>query len=452
MEKFNHRAGFGVWINDLRESNLRLANWPYIVYDDEIDATLRKNIDLMAWADYNELCLWGLHSSWSWSENFEREKDIPRLKKINDLISFAHFRGIKILYGLGVYSWGYDNIIRNNPHLAGTNPNALCGSKEESFDHVAKIIDFIFDTLDVDGVHLESADLGGCNCEECSKMDQFAYHVNLNIKVAKYIRSKWPDKVIMVNIISWQDWQKRLTDPYCSEINNLVELSKHVDYIVDPGHHGHYIPPSARGPIIERMHCDFGTGGGSRMYYCPTWYKLRTFLPYSHKTYNHLVELFNSGGRACEIYMGPLVNPGTEMNTAMQGLILSNPTESYTSLIERAIEYLYGPYNDSAVNRLVNIFEGAEAAWNERCNNMAAWPGNIVTESQEMITIDINHLQKFMHHDNWDSYGRALAALSSDIMDLIPDVRETDKLVRMLEGISNTLLDISQDKEFLRYK
>jgi len=72
MEGFTHRAGYGVWINDVRSEALRIPNWPCMIYDDITDLSLRSLIDTMARAGYNELCLWGLLNSYSWTFDFSR--------------------------------------------------------------------------------------------------------------------------------------------------------------------------------------------------------------------------------------------------------------------------------------------------------------------------------------------------------------------------------------------
>jgi hypothetical protein len=63
-------------------------------------------------------------------------------------------RDIKLLAGLGVYSWGFDNIIRANPHLARTNPHALCPHEPHSWEWMTRVVDFVLTELPVDGVQM----------------------------------------------------------------------------------------------------------------------------------------------------------------------------------------------------------------------------------------------------------------------------------------------------------
>ena len=52
------------------------------------------------------------------------------------------------------------------------------------------------------------------------------YHVVLNIRSSKYIRSNWPGKSVAVS-----GWGMRFDDP--ASLPHLVELSKHIDYLID---------------------------------------------------------------------------------------------------------------------------------------------------------------------------------------------------------------------------
>ncbi len=446
MGSFQHRAGYGCWINDVRNVLVRTDFWPWPTYDDETDRSLKQVIDHMAWAGYNEIALWGLLCTWGWSENFIREKDPVRIRRINELIDYAHYKGIKVISGLGVYSWGYSEMIRKNPAIAadnGKNDQVICGDKEESFREVTRIIDFLIEAINIDGIHLESADLGRCRCDVCRNIDDFAYHSKLNIRVAEYIRSKWPNMIINVNLISWQDWEKRIITANCPEVDSLVELSKYVDYIIDPGHHGHYINADVRSDVTARLKCHFGTAGGTRIYYHTGIERDRLFLPYTNRTYNHLTDVYNNGGRAGECYAGPVSSPSAEINTVMTGLTMKNPEAAYHSLMEESLTFLYGPRNDAALKKLANIFDKAEKAFFDR------WKGY---ESKEMNSHGMNYLQSFMDVDRWESYARELASLMSDATGLILDVRESEKVMRIMDSIKSAVTDVSEAVEYERFK
>lgn len=470
MEGFTHRAGYGVWINDVRSEALRIPNWPCMIYDDITDRSLRSLIDTMARAGYNELCLWGLLNSYSWTFDFSRESEPARVSRVRELISYAQGKGIRLIYGLGVYSWGCDEIIRRIPEVRGTNPHALCGSSEESFRQVCRIIDFLFHTLDVDGVHLESADLGRCMCEKCAPIDNFFYHCALNRRVAEYIRKNYPDQIIMVNLINWQPRDDKLTDPDDPRVTALAELSRSVDYIIDPGHLGHYVPMDHVRQIAGRLHCDFGTAGGTRTYFYPEWERLRTFLPFAHHAHTHLSALYQNGGHACEYYTGPLVNPASEFNTAVAGRALSRPWESYRTLAEEALDELYRPRDAAAMTALYELFDGAEDAWFDNWDCRVALsrrpPDNRPTDcfrdfdayrakgsdAMEMSLRGVSHLENYMPKEHWARYREALSSLLADAGRLMGRTQEDRKIARIIECLRNTVLDLSQLEEYERWK
>ena len=101
--------------------------------------------------------------------------------------------------GLGVYSWGFEEIIRANPRLSRGNPRAMCASQPESWDWMRKVIDFAMTRFPVDGASLQSADQGRCECNQCRRWPDTEYHARLDIRVSEYIRAHWPGKTIGVS-------------------------------------------------------------------------------------------------------------------------------------------------------------------------------------------------------------------------------------------------------------
>ncbi|MCL2517588.1 MAG: hypothetical protein FWF15_03395, partial [Oscillospiraceae bacterium] len=374
QNSFLHKSAIGVWVNDVRNEGYRTTDWPRITIDDMTEESLRMVIDTLSDWGYNELCLWGLLNSWSWSVDFSRESDEARLVKVRRIISYAHEKGIKIIYGFGIYSWGYDEFIKTYPEVRGDSDHAMCGSKEKSFYYMEKVIDFIFETIDVDGLHFESADLGRCRCEECSKTDDFKYHSILNTRSAAYVKRRWPGKIVMVNLISWQCWDDKLTDPAAPQLAQLKELAKHVDYIIDPGHYGCYIDSNILPEFTAELPCSYGSAGGFRTYFWPSWNRLRAFLPYTRTSYDAVVKLYKNGGRAVEYYTGPMRNPGAEINTALTGCTLNNPLQSYDDVLAKVVQSLYTPDSDSALKKLMDIFVRAEESF------FTNWTGKIARE------------------------------------------------------------------------
>jgi len=104
---FKHRSAIGVWINDIRDEAFQTGLWPPMTIDAQTEESLRRCIDTLSQWGYNEFCLWGLLNSYSWSPDFSRElRDGERLAKVKGIMDYAHQAGLKVIYGLGVFSWG----------------------------------------------------------------------------------------------------------------------------------------------------------------------------------------------------------------------------------------------------------------------------------------------------------------------------------------------------------
>jgi hypothetical protein len=470
-EAFIHKSAIGVWINDVRDTAFQTNNWPPMRIDECTEKSLYRCVDLLSQWGYNQFCLWGLLNSYSWSLDFAREMNEARLQIVRRFIAYAHEKGVRIIYGLGIYSWGYDQILRRHPSVRGTSAQAMCGSKEESFEWVAKIIDFIFDTLDVDGLHFESADQGRCRCPECARSDDFSYHCGLNARAAEYVKRRWPGKIVMINMISWQSWDKRITKNNKTEMEMLRTLGGYADYIVDPGHLGHYIEKSLLPSLIASLPCAFGNAGGFWTYCWPAWNRLRAFLPYTRTAHEALRALYQAGGRAVEYYTGPVYNPGVEINTAFAGYMLNNAGAAYEDALLEVAAGLYGPKTDSAARRLAGVIEKSETVW------FSNWTGKLPlswkpTQADSAVTFmdfdayrqspasrpvqifldGAKNLTEYIEPENWIVYRDDLRLLRSDAADLLDAVAEKDKLARMVECFDRCMEDLEELIDFEKWK
>jgi hypothetical protein len=352
------RIAFGAWINDVRTEPLPFDSWPPVILDDIAEKSIITTMDLQARSGYNMFDMFGLFAAWGWPVDIVSAVDRDRDARVRRIMKAAHDRGIKVVYGLGVYSWGFDKIIQHDPAVKGPNPHAMCASREESWAWQKKIIDFIL-RYDFDGYHLEASDLGRCTCDACMKKwpVQATYYNAITGRCADYIRQQAPDKYIAAITISWADWNTGFTE---EDKTNLVELSKKVDSILDQGHHGQYIKPSERKAFIERLHCKFGTSGGFWVYPPFRCHRQRWFLPYTKKTGTHIKQLYADGGRTTLYYQGPVTNPGVEVNIAFGGKIMSNVDRKVEDVLAEVLEELYQPKNPAALKKLIETFQLAE--------------------------------------------------------------------------------------------
>jgi len=446
---YNHRSAFGCWINDMRNKAMPRENWPYGVLDDQTVESIIGCLELQRQAGFNEFCTFGLLVTRDWPVDISSAVSEDRRQKVNTIIKAAHERGIKLLYGLGVYSWGFDEIIKNCLEVRGPNPGAMCGSSPEAWCWMQKVIDYILAEFDVDGFHLEASDQGRCSCPSCAKQGNVEYYSRLNGITAKYIRSKWPDKILMVNMCGYIHLDTKIET---ADMKYLVDLSRHLDYIIDPGHRGQFIEEKSRKNFIQSLQCDYGTSGGIWVYPPQRWNRLRWFLPHTIRTGQHLKQLYEDGGRAVEYYMGPTVNPGVEVNIAFGGKLLSDVEKDVEKILAEVVEMLYRPKNSAACVQLVDIFQRAENAYFDH------WTPDDIAEVEKLgipgelhpIVYLLGHapgpaayLRKpYMDSGGRTAYKKEMISILNDIRTIESGIAAKTRVTRIKTCIKNTIWDI----------
>jgi hypothetical protein len=353
--KFNHRGYLG-WITDLATDPDRTAAWPSMRLDEGLLEDYRNTFRLMQRLGFNEMSVWGLYVSRSWPVDIRSSVTDERGAMVEKLIEAAHRHDVRVYSGLGVYSWGFDQIIQTHPKLTRGNPNALCASEPESWRWMQRVVDFIFERFDIDGVSMQSADQGRCRCDQCLAHSDAEYHALLNVRVSEYIRSRWPRKTIAVN-----SWGMKFEEP--ETLPSLVKISEKVDYLIDVHDTSRKHDPSYRKKIIESLRCDFGTLGGPQVEPPQHWERVRWFLPTIKRVGSHLQELAAEGGRACEYFFHILENPGDELSFWLAGKTLSAPAQPWERHLQDSVEELYGVSKPSIRDGLVQAFLDAEEAY-----------------------------------------------------------------------------------------
>lgn len=360
------RIGFGAWINDVRLEAMPFAYWPPDLLDEVAERSLIETMRLQAASGYNMFDVFGLFAAWGWPVDIVSAVDQERDARVRRIQKAARELGIKLIYGLGVYSWGFDKIIQHDPAVKGPNIHAMCASREESWVWQKKIIDFILQ-CDFDGYHLEASDLGRCTCEQCMKTWPVlaTYYNHITAKCADYIRRQAPGKYISAITISWADWNTGFT---AEDKQNLITLSHQVDSILDQGHHGPFVKEADRKAFVDQLQCKYGTSGGFWVYPPFRCHRERWFLPYTRKTGEHIQRLYADGGRSVLYYQGPINNPGVEVNVAFGGKIMSDVSRDVTDVLSEVIEELYQPKTQEAHRFLVKTFQQGEEAYLSNMN------------------------------------------------------------------------------------
>jgi len=354
--QFENRIAFCVWINDIRNEPI-IDSWPSVIIDKRILDDYKEMMVLLKRAGYNAFDIFGLLTNHNWPLDIKSVITSERKHLVEDMIKTAHNNDIKIIYGLGVYSWGFDKIINEDPEVRGTNPSAMCGSKPKAKEWQERVIDFVIDNFDIDGFHLEVADQGRCKCPDCAKENNVQYYSRINSQTAQYIKEKSPDSLLLVNTCGYMPWGDFVKE---EDFKYLYEMGKHIDVFIDGGNHGLFIREEDRKKFIPEFECDYGTSGGFWIYPPQRWDRLRWFIPHMNRNAEHLKKLNNDGGRTCELYMGPAVNPGTEANIFFNGLLLSDLERDNKDILTEVVGSLYKPKSSGDLGDLVEIFTRAE--------------------------------------------------------------------------------------------
>ena len=204
---FDYRIAYGCWLNDSREKPIVDEDWPSIRIDADTLSSLENTMAFLKMAGYNYLDVFGLITNHSWEDDIVSTVSAERREKVRAVIDIVHRNGLKVIYGLGVYSWGFDGIIARNAEVRGTSAQAMCASSPAADKIMRRVVDFVCETFAIDGFHLEAADQGRCECEKCRAFESdIDYYNSINARVARYIRERWPGKTLLVNTSGYLSW------------------------------------------------------------------------------------------------------------------------------------------------------------------------------------------------------------------------------------------------------
>lgn len=354
-EPFVHRGYLG-WITDLASEPRPRDAWPSIRIDDRLLRDYDDAFRAMREMGLNEVVIWGFFVSREWPVEVERAVDAPRRKQILRLIDAAHRRGLRVLSGMGVYSWGFEAIIRAHPELGRGNRQTMCLDVPESWQWQKRVIDYAF-SFPIDGLSLQSADQGRCVCDTCPPLTDAEYHAAVNQKVVQYVRTAYPGKLI--GISGWgMDLSRRESLPH------YVAMTRNVDYFtaVQDGQ-------AAQDTLLVRdliaaiRPCTYGTTGTPNVEPPQHHARDRWFLPTARRAAENLRQLYRAGGRSAENYMHVLANPGDEATIRLMAKVEQEPATDWRPMYRSVLETMFRPRSNRTLDSLVTLFLRAEDAY-----------------------------------------------------------------------------------------
>lgn len=431
--RFIHRGYLG-WITDLATNPDTNADWPSMRIDTQLLQDYHETFGLMKETGFNEIVIWGLYVSRNWPVEIEQVVSPERGAMIETLLADAHKHGIKVLSGLGVYSWGFEELIRSYPELSRGSSQLMCASEPRAWEWMKRVIDYTMTRFPIDGVSMQSADLGRCQCSQCGQYSDAEYHALLNVRVAEYIRSRWSNTIIGVN-----SWGMKFQD--AATLHSLKQMSETVDYIIDVNDSSRKINNDHRRNVIQSIQCGFGTLGGPQVEPPQHWERNRWFLPTLRTEGEHIQELGNDGGRACEYFFHILANPGDELSFRLAGKCLSDTKTSWQDHLRVVVEEAFGIRNSAANKSIAELSLRAEDAYFKHLS-----PKLCGTISMEPLVSNQGgkpiYLSERLSKDQMAQYRTALSDIKKGFKRLSNEYADNAKLKKVIECIDNTIHDI----------
>ena len=428
----------GGWLRDLASEPTPQGVWPCIRWDDQLLADQIRFLDVQAelGIDYN--LAWGFFVDRSWPVPLESVINEERAERLKAFVDAAHKRGIKVLSGVGVYSWGFDEVIKKVPGVSAGDRRCMCGSNDDAWDWQRRVLDFLMDPKwGLDGISMQSADQGRCQCPRCSRLSPAEYHANLLIRCADYVRSQRPEWTI-----GQASWGLRVHEP--GEYKHIQRISQAVDYMVEVRERSAEV--GRRREIVEGVSCSFGSVGGVFVEPPQHWDRLRWFLPCGLGSARSLAGLWADGGRACEYFYRPFANPAEEVSWRVGARILSAPLTPPETALREAVERVYGAIGQT-LEQLADWFDRGEQAYFSR-SDFTAGQGSL---SLEPLIWQENpaaagppvYLRERMSPAARAGYAKELNGLKSVIEDLRRDIPNTEAVDKTITCIDGTLQDIA---------
>jgi hypothetical protein len=306
----------------------------------------------------NEITAWGLFTDEGWEPEIEKTIDSDRKKTVKAVLRAAHERHIKVLCGMGIYSWGFGKILRQYPDLGCPgNPAVMDLSKPGCWEWQKKVLDYVMDNFEFDGFSLQSGDHGWCKSGSYADLSAMQYHAVLNQKVVTHIRSRKPGYIIGIS-----GWGMDFSDP--NDLDAIYEMTKNLDYLIDVNETALYGGKGYRAELIAKIApCLYGNTAIPNIEPIQAIDRSSYFIPTVFSSCGRLKQIWADGGRACEAYARTRGNQGDLVTVEAVARLLSDPGKDINEVLKDVLSELYSPATKQDLDRLAWLFRKAEKAF-----------------------------------------------------------------------------------------
>ena len=257
----------------------------------------------------------------------------------------------------------------------------------------------------------------------------------LNDNTAKYIRSKWQDKIIAVN-----NWGLSFANP--DDIPHLQRMTRAVDILIDYNNSA----SSYRRQLIDNLDCAYGTLAGVSVGPPQRWERTKWFLPTTTTNVPYLRALSDDGGEAVEQFTVALSNPSGEVTLRFSGKLLSDVSRSPDAVLREAIEECFEPKDSTTTDGLMEVFQRAESGFFSNSGRDYGSVGLFYIDGGlfrgEQCDRETYLLQ--MSADNLNGYEREIQVALSQLEQIKAGVRRLNKCEHVRQSLNTVLSDITK--------
>ena len=444
---FDYRLLLG-WINDNSSRPLAGKRWPITDVDEQTVKDYESFLRVARDSGYNGITLWGLYASHAWPVPLKNALVPERRRTIDRILHAADKMRIKVFYGLGVYSWGFEEIIKYDPTTARNegrmawgkfhpdNGVAMCCQSQSARQWMRDIVDLCIGEIGTQGFGLQSGDLGRCYCSQCRQLSDIEYHSRIINETAAYIKERHPRQI--VGMSAWG------VDLGCGA-QALEKMTSHLDFLTDATNQAARKGRDYRRSLTSHLRCAIGSPGGAVIVAPQRWARDRWFLPHARMTAGSIRSLHEDGGRAFEYFMGPLANPQFDIMTRYVGLLLKNPEQSCEQALSQVVEGVCAPNYAGITEDIVRWLIEVECAYMDRAGDMSFGEFDFEPLKGESAGEPI-YLSR-LSSEALRGYESDLERLSKQLPALAAQCRRPDEMQSIGRCLVNVLADVRRVRE-----